>query len=105
MHLLRGLRRDQTVQCLPELRRRLCLAADQAGTVRLDETGGEVADRLASPRSDVGLVDAAVLAAELLAEGFAASSRAVGGAASGAGFALGDGMSVTVVLSSDGAES
>src|SRR6185437_8943889 len=30
MHLLRGLRGDQAIQCLPELRRRLCASADQA---------------------------------------------------------------------------
>ena len=30
MHVLRGLRRQQAAQCLPELRRRLCAAADPA---------------------------------------------------------------------------
>src|SRR5450631_4174956 len=32
MHILRGLRREQAAQCLPELRRRLCAAADPADT-------------------------------------------------------------------------
>src|ERR1700761_3962082 len=31
MHLLRGLRRVKTAECLPELRRRLCAAPDPAG--------------------------------------------------------------------------
>jgi hypothetical protein len=30
MHVLRGLRREQAPQCLPELRWRFCRAADQA---------------------------------------------------------------------------
>src|SRR5664280_534408 len=32
MHVLRGLRREQAAQCMPELRRRLCAAADPPGT-------------------------------------------------------------------------
>src|SRR5467141_357367 len=31
MHVLRGLRREQTAQCVPELRRRFCRAADPPG--------------------------------------------------------------------------
>src|SRR4051794_35869281 len=38
MHVLRGLRGDQAAQCLPELRRRVCAAADPA------------CDRTAAPR-------------------------------------------------------
>src|SRR3954464_9068627 len=52
MHLLRGLRGDETLQRLPELRRRLCAAPDQANagmaTGRVHDEAGTVGQAGAS---------------------------------------------------------
>ena len=53
MHVLRGLRRDQAVQRLPELRRRLCAAADPPGRGMASRPLRRQASRLGQARSPV----------------------------------------------------